>query len=146
MPTIIDGTNGIDKVQDASIVLADLASEVYQTGTWTPTISSLTGTITTVGAVAGTYTKVGRLVTCFAKWTITTNGTGATAVAVSNLPFTPSTTTVDYRVAVGRNRSQGAIAAEWDFNDSKLYFYKIDGGTYPGGDGQVSYMTFQFEV
>lgn len=118
----------------------------YEEGTWTPTISSLTGTITTVGAVAGTYTKVGRQVTVWANWTITTNGTGATAVAVSGLPFTPSTSVVTYRAAFGRNRSLGFIGAEWDSVDLKLYFYLIKDQSYPGGNGQTSYMTFTYEV
>ena len=139
------GAGGIAFPATAVAVADANTLDDYEEGTWTPTITSLTGTITTVGAVAGTYTKIGRLVTCFAQWTITTNGTGATAVAVSNLPFTPSTTTVAFRVATGRNRSLGFIQAEWDYSDGKLYFRLYD-GTYPAADGQTSYMTFTFEV
>jgi hypothetical protein len=59
----------------------------YEEGTWTPVITSTSGTITTVGAVSGTYTKTGRQVTIWASVAITTNGTGAGSIAFSGAPF-----------------------------------------------------------
>jgi hypothetical protein len=59
----------------------------YEEGTWTPTVTAASGTITTVGSVSGTYIKIGRLVLLEFNITITTNGTGAGSIQVANMPF-----------------------------------------------------------
>lgn len=60
----------------------------YEEGTWTPTVTATTGSITSYSA-SGTYTKIGRQVFCTATIDITNNGTGA-AVLQYTLPFTAS--------------------------------------------------------
>lgn len=84
---------------------AGMTSELlsdYEEGTWTPVVTSTTGTITTVGAVSGTYVKVGSQVTVWASVAITVNGTGAGAIAFSGLPFANSAVR---KMGVGWNQS-----------------------------------------
>ena len=45
----------------------------YEEGTWTPSVSSTSGSITTVGTVIGRYTRIGRCVQVSFDITITTN-------------------------------------------------------------------------
>jgi hypothetical protein len=89
MTVVISGDSGIDKVQDASIVLADLASEVYVPPTsWTPSVegSGTAGTVT-YSARDAYYVKFGRLVyvTCYVSYS---GGTGSGNLYVRGLPFT----------------------------------------------------------
>jgi|APSaa5957512535_1039671.scaffolds.fasta_scaffold66438_2 hypothetical protein len=62
----------------------------YEEGTWTPTITSVTGTSPTIvyASQDGTYTKVGNLVTITANIYITTFTAGTNGVAkINGLPF-----------------------------------------------------------
>jgi hypothetical protein len=71
--------------------------EEIDAGTWstfTPTVQSSSGTITTVGTVSGRYKQIGKLVFYALRITITTNGTGAGTVQVTNMPVTASQATV----------------------------------------------------
>jgi hypothetical protein len=61
----------------------------YEEGTYTPTVTAVTGTITSLTATAR-YTRIGRQVTLIANITITDAGTGTGGCNVS-LPFTNST-------------------------------------------------------
>jgi hypothetical protein len=61
----------------------------YEEGTWTPTVTSGSGSFTTVSAT-GTYVKVGKQVAIRTTITITTVGT-ASGDIVFTLPFTSST-------------------------------------------------------
>lgn len=65
----------------------------YEEGTWTPTLSSQSGSITTTNVGTGYYTKVGNAVTIYCQPQITTNGTAGTALYVGGLPFTAKTST-----------------------------------------------------
>ena len=65
----------------------------YEEGTWTPSISPSSGTITSAGTPSGRYVKIGRLVTVHFIITITTAGTAnGTYLNFGNLPFTSSNT------------------------------------------------------
>jgi hypothetical protein len=57
---------------------------------WTPSATSYTGTITTVGTVSGRYVKMGRLVHCNFSVTITTKGTAGGPLNLT-IPVTAST-------------------------------------------------------
>jgi hypothetical protein len=59
----------------------------YEEGVWTPSVTSGSGTITTLGAVAGRYTKVGQWVKCYFTVAITTNGTAGGVLVIAGLPF-----------------------------------------------------------
>ena len=63
----------------------------YEEGTWTPTIKSEAGTITSVSYIAqsGRYTKIGNTVyiACLVGWNGSNWGTGTGDIQVSGLPF-----------------------------------------------------------
>ena len=75
---------------------AGMTSELlddYEEGTFTPSISPSSGTITSAGTPSGRYVKIGRLVTVHFIITITTAGTAnGTYLNFGNLPFTSSNT------------------------------------------------------
>lgn len=110
----------------------------YEEGTWTPVVTSFSGTITTVGTVLGTYTKIGRQVTVFADCTITTNGTGGTLLLVKGLPFTQDRSVVQFYAGAGESRNTAnALSVELAVDGlgaPTLYVYTYNAG-YPGGDG-----------
>jgi len=58
----------------------------YEEGTWTPVVTASAGSITTYTS-AGQYRKIGGLVVAQFQYGITNNGTGATAIILSGLPF-----------------------------------------------------------
>lgn len=59
----------------------------YEEGTWVPSITAQTGTITTITFSYAAYTKIGRQVTATVVFTVTAAGTGAGSLLVT-LPFT----------------------------------------------------------
>jgi hypothetical protein len=126
------GTNGI--VFNNSSALANSTLNDYEVGSWTPTVSSTSGTITTVGSTVGQYTKVGNLVTLNLSATITTNGTGAGQVLISNLPFTMNTSVTTYGVGREQLAVGFGIFGYINTGDNKIYLQKYD-GSYPGGNG-----------
>jgi hypothetical protein len=71
----------------------------YEEGSWTPTVTSGTGSITTV-VVGGQYRKVGGLVSLQFTYQITNNGTGASSITIAGLPFTNT---------IGANTSAGVM-------------------------------------
>jgi hypothetical protein len=107
MPTVINGSTGVDKVQDSIITAAKLASgqvlsvngiqfpatqaasadanclDDYEEGTWTPSI----GGTATYGGRYGRYVKIGKLVSVQFLIAITTRGTGSTN-QLQGFPFT----------------------------------------------------------
>jgi hypothetical protein len=74
----------------------------YEEGTFTPTISSSSGTITSSSVTSAVYTKIGRLVTVHVDVTITDAGTGSGALNFT-LPFTNGSA-----VAMGAGRENAA--------------------------------------
>jgi hypothetical protein len=82
----------------------------YETGTWTPTVSSVT-----LNAASGSYTKVGRLVQApFIIDTVATTSTGA--FRMTGLPFTPADAG-----GSGTGRSAGYLS----FSDQGVYRYVL---------------------
>jgi len=59
----------------------------YETGSWTPVVTSSTGSITSYTS-SGYYSKVGRIVTCWFTIKITNGGTAGGQLQFSGLPFT----------------------------------------------------------
>jgi len=104
----------------------------YEEGTFTPSVTSAVGTITTVGATSGTYTKVGRLCTLTFDIAITVNGTGASSIRISNNPFTSLKSANGSGSEVnstGKMINPSSLEATTD-----IYFAYYD-ATYPGADG-----------
>jgi hypothetical protein len=94
-PLMIDGGNNLVSLlcgqlkfpatQNASSDANTL--DDYEEGTWTPTITSQTGSITSTTLTAATYTKVGRKVTASVSLTITNAGTGTGSLLIT-IPHT----------------------------------------------------------
>ena len=64
----------------------------YEEGTFTPSVISETGSLTTVTSQSGTYVKIGRVVYFSLTFTISNIGTGSAALIVGNLPVAAGTT------------------------------------------------------
>ena len=60
----------------------------YEEGTWTPVVTSQSGSITSYTAT-GSYTKVGRIVTIYSNIQVTNIGTASGQVFISGSPFSP---------------------------------------------------------
>jgi hypothetical protein len=82
---IVASGQGIDFSATAGTGTSELLAD-YEEGTYTPTVTASSGTLTTVTAT-GNYTKIGRQVTVNVSVTLTNAGTGSGALLVT-LPFT----------------------------------------------------------
>jgi hypothetical protein len=84
------GATGVGVTFPATQVASSDANclDDYEEGTWTPVVTSTTGTLTSVTGQSGVYTKIGRIVTVTGFFKITTNGTGSGSLSVAGLPFT----------------------------------------------------------
>jgi hypothetical protein len=101
------------------------------TGSWTPTISASSGTITTSSA-SGTYIKVGNRYFFNVAITITANGTGA-GVLQFTIPVTASATTVGCgrAEAVSGKQLQARVLS----GSATMIVANYD-GTYPAVSGE----------
>jgi hypothetical protein len=127
---LIFGTAGKGIVLGATTNVAANTLDDYEEGTFTPTITAATGTLTTVSAT-GAYTKVGRLVTASVDITVTTNGTGAGSL-VTTLPFTPSSL-VQY--GTGREVTAVGFTITIQTGGSNAIIVKASDDVYPAGNG-----------
>lgn len=91
--TIVDGNlviatsgKGIDFSATPGTGTSELFND-YEEGTWTPTIASQTGALTSYSSI-GYYTKIGRTITVYGSFLITSVGTAGGKALISNLPFT----------------------------------------------------------
>ena len=103
----------------------------YEEGTWTPTVVSTGGTITSYTA-SGAYTRIGRQVTLTYDLLITNNGTGSSSLRFSGIPFNSGAT---YRGSgAGGEVAVAGIATVGFFVGSTTSFDVIAANwTYPGG-------------
>jgi hypothetical protein len=105
----------------------------YEEGTFTPTITTTSGTLTAYTS-AGSYTKIGNQIFLAFQFTITTNGTGAGSFLVGNLPFT-----VTSSVAQGfgaESAATGMMLNVQKYDNTRFQVTKYD-YTYPGANGYV---------
>ena len=102
----------------------------YEEGTFTPTITAATGSLTTVSAT-GNYTKVGRLVTFAIDITVTNNGTGGGNLR-STLPFTASGIN---QYGAGRETVQTGFALTGTITGTVAVLVKSSDDTYPATSG-----------
>jgi hypothetical protein len=128
--TIPYGQIAFPAAQNASANVNTL--DDYEEGTWTPSVTSSTGTITTVGTVSGWYRKIGGIVTVFADATITTNGTGAGYINIAGLPFT---STAAGAVNGKETATEKALAGFLSNGTTTLTHITFYDGTYPGANG-----------
>jgi hypothetical protein len=72
----------------------------YEEGTWTPTVTSGTGSLTSYTS-SGIYTKVGRSITTIGFFTLTNVGTASGSCVVGGFPFTSIGPAGAYRGSIG---------------------------------------------
>ena len=88
----LTGTNGITFTATQTASADANTLDDYEEGTFTPSVISETGSLTTVTSQSGTYVKIGRVVYFSLTFTISNIGTGSAALIVGNLPVAAGTT------------------------------------------------------
>jgi hypothetical protein len=145
---LIQGVSGKGIDYSANTPAAGMTSQLlnwYEEGTWTPTVGSTAGTITTVGATVGRYVRIGRQVYLSWQVTITTNGTGTGALTITGIPFSASTALAyygggGYIINTGKGLTQALIAA------GGTIYARVADGTYPGADGEIIVGSINYQV
>lgn len=112
---------------------------------YTPSVSSSTGTITTVGALNCWYKHTGSTVTINFDITITTNGTGATVV---NVTIPPTALPVNVPTAgFGRElNNTGKQLQTWGAAAQSFFQIAFYDNTYPGSSGCRLSGYFSYEI
>jgi hypothetical protein len=128
---LVIGTSGkgIDFSATPGTGTSELLAD-YEEGTWTPTLISSVGSITSFTS-SGRYTKAGRLVVAEIRIDITNNGTGAGTLRIGSFPFAAP----DTKALTGATREDtvlgfGIVAS--GLSTTEMVLTKTD-GTYPGG-------------
>ena len=120
------------------------ALDDYEEGTWTPSVSSSGGSITTVGAVSGRYVKVGQFVLVTCTVAITNNGTGSGSVLVANLPYICEG--AQY-VGCGReNNATGKLLQVYLPASSATFYVKNYDDSYPVSSGYQFFATVSYRT
>lgn len=121
----------------------------YQTNnwtSWTPTVTSVTGTITTVGAVTAKYRLEPKTVYFIVSATITTNGTGGSAINIT-LPPIQGGISNSNQACYGREDGITGKALTgiilYGTQGINVTFYDA---TYPGADGAVIQIQGFYEI
>jgi hypothetical protein len=130
---LVIGTSGkgIDFSATAGTGTSELFAD-YEEGTWTPSLSAGSGTITSFTS-SGRYTKNGRLVTAEIRIDITDNGNAATGLIIGNFPFTAYGAKA-LTGAAREDASAGIGIVGSGLSTTSIYLTKVD-NTYPGGTG-----------
>ena len=140
---LVIGTSGkgIDFSATAGTGTSELLAD-YEEGTWTPIVTAVTGSYTTVSNENGTYTKIGRQVTVRGFFIVDNKGTGSGGANVAGLPFTSAATRF---AGSGYDTSSAAAYTLYMSGSAATSFeiYKYD-GTDPivAGRGNVFELTY----
>ena len=142
---LVQGTAGKGINFTANTPKAGMTSQLlnwYEEGTWTPSVTSSGGSLTTVGTVSGSYTRIGRVINLFFNIAITVNGTGSGSILVANIPFIPNAANTSQGVfrEQSLNGKMGSISIP-NTSQIQLQFYD---NSYPGANltsfvGQITY-------
>ena len=118
----------------------------YEEGTWTPTISSGSGTITTSSFSGAKYTKIGNIVEATINITITTVGT-ASGACTFTLPFT-GTNTIQLAGYGMETNTNGAMLKGYLPSSSATMQITMYNNTSPFtlGNGSVFVMNVVYQV
>lgn len=124
--------------------IANLADTGWST--YTPTVTSTTGTITTVTNVGSTYKIIGKTCIVRPSFQITNNGTGAGAINVS-LPVASATTnsTNTQTAGVGANYTSGAVVTFLLTSSTNARMFKYD-ASYPAVTGDSFALSIVYEI
>ena len=120
------------------------ALDDYEEGTWTPVITSSSGSITTVGGVSGVYVKIGRTVTLNWYYQIITNGTGSGHIIISGIPFSSSSQGAS-SAARDRQETGETSAFSLDGASSSIIQFKYN-NAYPVSDGSKWFCTLTYQI
>jgi hypothetical protein len=122
--TLNTSNAGVTFTNSSALVNSNLND--YETGSWTPTITSLTGSITSYTS-SGSYVKVGKLVSLMFNVSITNAGTAGGVMIITNLPFTTGGNNSSAGV-MRENALTGINGGLVPVNTTTLYGAKYDGG------------------
>ena len=114
----------------SAVLTAAQLNSIGERITYTPAVISVSGTITTVGAVSCNYIRVQNLVVVEFNITITTIGTAGGGI-VFDLPLTANTNLMG--AGVGRESLSAAPLFVWH-STTQAQIQKYD-GTFSGGNG-----------
>lgn len=121
----------------------------YETQDWvsyTPTLTSTTGTITTVGTCTGRYKRIGKTVFVKVQCAITTNGTGGAKVQIT-LPASAGNVANGPFVCYGREQvNTGKMLIGQFLNGTQNIQAAFYDDTYPGANGAVLLLEGFYEV
>ena len=142
---LVIGTAGKGIDFSAATHAAGMTSELlndYEEGTFTPTISSTIGAITTYTINSARYTKIGRVVHIVIQFFVSDNGTGAGQIYLQGLPFTNAVATcgMTYNQSTG---AVGAISVSTSATDGYINQYN---GLYPVVSGQTLQLNLTYIV
>jgi len=139
---VLASGKGIDFSATAGTGTSELLDD-YEEGTWTPSIAPAAGAITSYTAT-GKYTKIGQQVTISGYIKINDNGTGASYITVSGLPFV-----IGADGGSGSVRSSGLgghiISIQAPNGASTFTMWKYD-NTYPVGTNSTLNYSFSYFV
>ena len=116
----------------------------YEEGTWTPTVNSATGSITTYTASA-TYTKTGRVVCLNIRVTTTSIGTAGGYLRITNLPFSADVS-IGPLTACGRETNTTGFGLSCEINSASTLFWQKYDGTFLGANGYIFAITAVYFV
>jgi hypothetical protein len=137
---VMSNGKGIDFSATPGTGTSELLAD-YEEGTWTPSVTSSVGTITTLGTVTGKYTKIGNVVTLFTRIDVTLNGTGAGQIQVAGLPYSASTSILAYS-GYGKDRAVTGKMLSVDFVPTTSFFEVTNyDNTYPATTGATLIVT-----
>jgi hypothetical protein len=111
----------------------------YEEGTWTPTVTPSSGSLTAYTSSA-TYVKIGKLVTVNIVVGITTVGTSGSYFKITNLPITPDMT-LGSIAAYGREYNITGFALSLEIAPGPLLFWQKYDGTFLGANGYAYSIT-----
>lgn len=121
----------------------------YQTNVWTawtPTVTSTTGTITTLGTVTAKYRLEPKTVFFIVSATITTNGTGASAINITLPPILGGLANGIQSCYGRENGVTGKALVGVILNGSQGINVTFYDGTYPGANGHIIQIQGFYEV
>jgi hypothetical protein len=110
---------------------------------FTMTVTSATGTITSVTNQVSHYIRYGNQVTLYFTFTVANNGTGATYITVSGMPFPCSSTLGGSGTA--HNNTQG-LCEVWVSPTFSTFNVRLYNGNYPAATGDVIYGSLTYYI
>lgn len=136
------GVNYRSNTADLTNPPSDLNSNAFPKGSSTPTPTSGTGTFTSVtGSI--NWTKTSDHVDMDLVVAIVTNGTAATDIRITTLPFTPAVTTPISGVVVETGK---AVTGYVDTTGGGRAVILLYDGTYPGADARTIRCSVNYRV